>query len=708
MGDLMVNTLLAPCGANPPFVQKRVRVARIEPQKNRIWLCFPGSGRIPRAYDMRRIARALEDESIYAVEDKKPGSVLAYEEAPALSQNKCDAAWDRIQLVLQQENQFFEEDKRAALMRQQASVAGTDLATVYRTLARYYENGQTKHALMPHYRSVDAGGHQPEGQRRRGRPPRIAPPPGEQAFIFTDAAREAVVDLLMASDRFANAEALYAEVIARLYTTNVDGTLVPLPTHLTPTRAQVRRVKEEIDKGFAFTRRQMGNEFNLTIRPIDGSIREAAFGPGAEYQIDATGTQVDLVSAFDRTKPIGRPILYFVVDVFSSMIVGFHLSLQSASWESARFAFFHAFTKKSDFCRRLGLNIEDRAWPAFGLPMRVIADRGELLGQQAELIVKEGLKCDLINARTRRGDDKAYVERMFRTIKKGALESLAGHGPKNRSRNGKNPRNGACLNLFEATRIVARFCLFWNSKRLSEGAIPNVVLEDPKSTATPCGLWVWGQKNLSGQLRAIDCDTLYRRLLPQADATMKADGIHFRGSVYRCNELDAMGARVRARKDGSSEVRVHYDEARADHLWLWLPQRNQLIECFRHDKVGDLADWTFADAEIAAVTRKAKRAKELNSTEDARLGFELARISIQDTARAEKSAAGKTKSKSTQSVRRSRQEEKPFDDERVRHIAGQASRSNTTSRNRRVAPEAAEDNFRDEFFASFPKSFQTI
>ena len=703
----MLNTLFAPCGANPPFLEKRARVARIEPQRNRIWLCFPGTGRIPRTYDLRRIARALEDESIYIVEDKKPASVLAYDDAPALSQNKCDAAWDRIQLVLEQESQFFDEDKRAALMRQQASVAGTDLATVYRTLARYYENGQTKHALMPHYCSVDLGKHPPEGQRRRGRPPRIAPPPGEQAFIFTDAGREAVVDLLMAADRFANAEALYAEVIARLYSANVNGKLVPLPAHLLPTRAQVRRVKEEIDKGFAFTRRQMGNEFNLTIRPIDGNVREAAFGPGYEYQVDSTGTQVELVSVFDRTKPIGRPILYFVVDVFSSMIVGFHLSLQPPSWESARFAFFHAFTKKGDFCRRLGLNIDDRAWPAFGLPMRVLADRGELLGQQAELIVKEGLKCDLINARTRRGDDKAYVERMFRTIKKGALESLAGHGPKNRSRNGRNPRNSSCLNLFEATRIVARFCLFWNSKRLSEGAIPNVALGDPKSTATPCGLWVWGQKNLSGQLRAIDADTLYRRLLPQADATMHADGIHFRGSVYRCTELDAMGVRVRARRDGSSDVLVHYDEARADHLWLWLPKRNQLIECFRQDKVGDLAAWTFADAEMANVARRTKRAQELNTTEEARLDLELTRIATQDVARAEKRAAGKTKSKATASVRRNRQEEKSFDDERVRHVAGQASPSHTTSPNRRAAPDAAEDQFREEFFASFPQSVLT-
>ena len=90
-----------------------------------------------------------------------------------------------ISYVLENEDQFFDETKRAALMREQASIAGVNLSTIYRYVERYYSGGSTKLAMVPRYRSVTPGDNQPEGQKRRGRPPREKPPEGETAFIFT-------------------------------------------------------------------------------------------------------------------------------------------------------------------------------------------------------------------------------------------------------------------------------------------------------------------------------------------------------------------------------------------------------------------------------------------------------------------------------------------------------------------------------------------
>lgn len=51
-------------------------------------------------------------------------------------------------------------------------------------------------------------------------------------------------------------------------------------------------------------------------------------GPGSRYEIDATIADIYLVSDSDRACIVGRPTIYFVVDVFSRMVVGFILVLR--------------------------------------------------------------------------------------------------------------------------------------------------------------------------------------------------------------------------------------------------------------------------------------------------------------------------------------------------------------------------------------------
>ncbi len=51
-------------------------------------------------------------------------------------------------------------------------------------------------------------------------------------------------------------------------------------------------------------------------------------GPGSRYEIDATIADVYLLSA-DRQRVIGRPTLYVVVDVFSRMVAGFYIGLET-------------------------------------------------------------------------------------------------------------------------------------------------------------------------------------------------------------------------------------------------------------------------------------------------------------------------------------------------------------------------------------------
>ncbi len=78
-------------------------------------------------------------------------------------------------------------------------------------------------------------------------------------------------------------------------------------------------------------------------------------------------------------------------------------------------ALANAFTDKVAFCLQYGITIEPSQWPSIGIPAGVMADRGELLYRQADVLVNR-FNIQLSNARAYHGDDKGICERAFNTM----------------------------------------------------------------------------------------------------------------------------------------------------------------------------------------------------------------------------------------------------------------------------------------------------
>ena len=89
-------------------------------------------------------------------------------------------------------------------------------------------------------------------------------------------------------------------------------------------------------------------------RAVLGDSTHMAFGPGSVYQIDATIGDLYLVSKLDRSRIIGRPTIYFVIDVFSRLVTGFNVSLENPSWVGAMLALDNANNEQG--------RILSRAW----------------------------------------------------------------------------------------------------------------------------------------------------------------------------------------------------------------------------------------------------------------------------------------------------------------------------------------------------------
>ncbi len=104
----------------------------------------------------------------------------------------------------------------------------------------------------------------------------------------------------------------------------MDGTPAPLllPAEMRPSFDQFRYWYENHYRELRREQKARRGErdYNLTRRELLGDSTQMAFGPGSVYQIDATIGDIYLVSSLDRSRIIGRPVVYACVDVFSRMI----------------------------------------------------------------------------------------------------------------------------------------------------------------------------------------------------------------------------------------------------------------------------------------------------------------------------------------------------------------------------------------------------
>src|SRR5262249_544134 len=129
------------------------------------------------------------------------------------------------------------------------------------------------------------------------------------------------------------------------------------------------------------------DEFNLNHRALAGDAMSGAFGPASIYELDSTVADNYVVSALDRNRILGRPIVYFVKDVFSRLIAGIGVTLHGPSWETAMIAVENTMVDKVAFCKEFGIYIAPWQWPSQHLPRAIRADRGEFLSKNSDTLV---------------------------------------------------------------------------------------------------------------------------------------------------------------------------------------------------------------------------------------------------------------------------------------------------------------------------------
>lgn len=260
--------------------------------------------------------------------------------------------------------------------------------------------------------------------------------------------------------------------------------------------------------------------------------------PGKRYQIDATIADVHIVSEFDRADSISRPTVYLCIDVFSRMIAGVYIGLESPSMEGARMTILNCIEDKEEYCSRYDYSMSKDDWPVRSLPSNLLGDNAELRGLTVEnAIMKLGIAIENTGS-YRGGDMKGIVERKFRSLHDRIKAVVKGMiMPDFQERGAPDYRKEARLTISEFSRIVFAWIKEEHNKYL-QNYPPDIEIEKAGINKTPpLELWKWGGAQYRPQFLKTAPEMVVRAaLLPSKMASVTQNGIRLHRHVhYTCD-----------------------------------------------------------------------------------------------------------------------------------------------------------------------------
>lgn len=531
----------------------------------------------PRVRTISELVEALEN-SIAKKLDHDPTIKIAGEDDLCERDREIrDRAWSTISsLVMENEPKIYRRKFRGPLVKKAAAEFKVTEKTVYKYLRKYWQRGKSKNALLPDYdQSGGRGKPKTAGEKKRGRPRKNISRIGSGINVDEDTKRIfrlALIDHYNTDKENTLVEA-YKQMIGKFYAEDArceNGVEKPIlkPADQLPSFIQFKywhdkekNIKEETEA------RKGKKKFDLEHRAVLGTSVSGLMGPGSVYQIDATVCDVFLVSRYNRKWIIGRPVIYVLIDVFSRLITGVYVGLEGPSWLGAMMALANVATDKAKYCYEYEIDITGEEWPCNHVPQRIVSDRGEMIGKNAESFAN-ALNIQLRYAPPYRADWKGIVEQHFRIINRRVKPFLPGYVDKDfKERGVRDYRYDAKLDIFQFTRIILLCIIYHNTKHYLENYSRDemMITDDVKPVSVE--LWNWGIANRSGSLRYYPEDFVKLSLMPRAKARVTKEGIIFKNLRYSCDRAFRELWFEKARKK-TWQVDISYDPRNMNFIYI--------------------------------------------------------------------------------------------------------------------------------------------
>lgn len=307
--------------------------------------------------------------------------------------------------------------------------------------------------------------------------------------------------------------------------------------------------------------------YNRNKRGLKGKAWQNMAGPGHCYAIDSTIADVFLRSSVNRSWVCGRPIVYIIVDVWSTAVVGFYVCWSGPSWEMAKVALFCACAGHEFISNLWGFEDCLRLNPQPTLPSAFLCDRGEYLSIAGRSTTQE-LGFGLDFNPSYRPDLKGSVEVLHRITKDqqyafipGAIDArrkeLELHGTGNKE---------AVLTLQEYAQYLTIIFNAYNFSADRAQRLDTDMIADG-AEPTPAGLWRWGHQSGLGYRKSTPSAKLITGLLPQQGASINRNGLYFSGLQYDSVLASEEQWTAHARNFGSMQIPIHYFPGTTSRIW---------------------------------------------------------------------------------------------------------------------------------------------
>lgn len=531
-----------------------------------------------------------------------------------------DDRWKIICELVALEPDIYIATRRGPLITKALGEHQTTKPTLYLILRRYWQRGKSPNALLPDFENCGAPGKaKTVGTKKLGRPRKYG------NFLGINLEERDKQLIRVAIKRFYLNESelslrhAYNEMIRIFYNEGIHVDAKGRETPVIsadgeyPSMRQFRYMYEkESDLRKTIEARRGKIAYAKDYRPVLGTSTKEVLGPGSRYQIDATIADVYLVSRLDPNKIVGRPVLYFVVDVFSRMVVGMYVGLEGPSWVTAMMAIANAATDKVEYCKQFGVEISSDDWPTCYLPNAIIGDRGEMVGKGVDNLINNfGVKIE--NTPPYRPDWKGIVEKHFHTLQAKFRPHTPGYvKPDFQQRGARDYRLDATLNLDDFTKIMIEVVINHNNTTELEKYDADEFLVPTEVPQIPIELWNWGIVNRSGRLKSHDINDVRLSLLPRENATITEFGIEFHKCFYGCESALRERWFEKARMSKRWKVTVSYDPRCMDTIYLNNPSAKEFEACNLLDRSRQFINqslWEIEEALMAQKDAKANRSQ---------------------------------------------------------------------------------------------------
>lgn len=503
---------------------------------------------------------------------------------------------------------LLQREEKAEFLKALSEEMDCGIGTARRRLREYLQNGATVSGLGAKYNCC--GG---KGKRRiytEGRRPGRKGSSGVVRDEETLQIFRRVKNRYVATKGRRYITILYTEMVQDYYSEKqvVNGKTfyTPYPALQRPSKRQLYYyLQQELTDIEKYAVKHGYRAAWNNIRPLaSDTIHDLRVrGAGCRYEMDEMETDYELVQAYDRSKVIGRGILYLVVDVFTKELVGYSVGIDNNSWAGAEMALLNMVEDKVMYCARKNISISREEWPvSWVLPSEITVDNGaEYLSHQfEEFAIANGIHISFTPGAM--GSMKGNIEREFRAFNLKTEGVLPGQIVKNAYR--QPHLKQARLTIEEFEQIVIRFILHHNKTPMDFYKDTKEIYESGIEQS-PNSLWEYSLKHTNGLKQITNMVQYKLSLLCSDTARITREGIVFHNMVYCCEDTRWLSYEMSMASVGrKKKLKIKYDKRCMDSIYYLADDQEYKLATLNKRKIINEKYYNLSYQDIIAINEE--------------------------------------------------------------------------------------------------------